>query len=93
MLAPTLRQGDTGIMDNLPAHKVAGIRAAIEAEGACLCLPPPYSPEFNPIENALCKLRALLRKAAASTIPDLWATIANAFPPFTPAEQLLGVTP
>jgi hypothetical protein len=47
MLAPTLDRGDTVIMDNLPAHKVAGVRAAIEAKGARLRLLPPYSPDFN----------------------------------------------
>ena len=73
MLAPTLRRGDTVIMDNLPAHKVAGVRAAIVGKGARLRLLPPYSPDFNPIENAFSKLKALLRKAAARTIPDLWA--------------------
>ena len=86
MLAPTLQQGDTVIMDNLPAHKVAGVRAAIVARGARLCLLPPYSPDFNPIENAFSKLQAMLRKAAARTIPDLWAAIADALPQFTPAE-------
>ena len=86
MLAPTLRRGDTVIMDNLPAHKVAGVRAAIAAKGARLRLLPPYSPDFNPIENAFSKLKALLRKAAARTIPDLWAAIADALPQFTPAE-------
>jgi len=86
MLAPTLRRGDTVIMDNLPAHKVVGVRAAIMAKGARLRLLPPYSPDFNPIENAFSKLKALLRKAAARTIPDLWAAIADALPRFTAAE-------
>ena len=86
VLAPTLKRGDTVIMDNLPAHKVAGVRAAIVAQGAHLRLLPPYSPDFNPIENAFSKLKALLRKAAARTIPDLWTTIADALPQFTQAE-------
>lgn len=86
MLAPTLKQGDTVIMDNLPAHKVAGVRAAIKATGARMRLLPPYSPDFNPIENAFAKLKALLRKASARTVPDLWAAIADALPQFTPAE-------
>jgi hypothetical protein len=51
VLAPTLMPGETVIMDNLPAHKVAGVRAAIEATGARMRLLPPYSPDFNPIEN------------------------------------------
>ncbi len=86
VLAPTLRRGDVVIMDNLPAHTVAGVQAAIEAQGASLRLLPPYSPDFNPIENAFAKLKALLRKAAARTIADLWAAIAQALPRFTPAE-------
>lgn len=71
MLAPILRSGDLVIMDNLPAHKVAGVRAAIEATGAMLRYLPPYSPDFNPIENAFAKLKALLRKAAERTVDGL----------------------
>ena len=51
-------------MDNLGSHKGASVRAAIEAAGAKLLYLPPYSPDFNPIENAFAKLKALLRKAA-----------------------------
>ena len=75
-LAPTLRPGDVVVMDNLKAHKVKGVREAIEARGARLRYLPPYSPDFNPIENAFAKLKALLRKAAARTIDDLWTPIA-----------------
>ena len=71
-LVPELRPGDIVIMDNLPAHKVHGVRQAIEAAGASLRYLPPYSPDFNPIEMAFAKLKALLRAAAARTIPDLW---------------------
>jgi transposase len=67
-------------MDNLPAHKVHGVRQAIEAAGASLRYRPPY----NPIEMAFAKLKALLRAAAARTIPDLWQTIADALRRFTP---------
>ncbi len=63
VLAPTLRPGDMVIMDNLPAHKVAGVRAMIEATGARMRLLPPYSPDFKPIENAFTQLKALLRGA------------------------------
>ena len=59
-LVPTLRPGDIVIMDNLGSHKGAGVRPAIEAVGATLLYLPPYSPEFNPIENAFAKLKALL---------------------------------
>jgi transposase len=67
-LVPTLSEGDIVVMDNLPAHKAAGVRDAIEAAGASLLYLPPYSPDFNPIENAFAKLRALLRAKAERTI-------------------------
>ena len=86
VLAPTLRPGDVVVMDNLPAHKGPHTRAAIEAAGANLLYLPPYSPDFNPIENAFAKLKALLRKAAARTIDDLWNAIRDALPDFTPQE-------
>jgi len=86
VLGPTLSPGDVVIMDNLPAHKTAGVRHAIEATGASLRLLPPYSPDFNPIENAFAKLKALLRKAAARTVTTLEHAIAEAIDAFTPAE-------
>jgi transposase len=86
VLVPTLRSGDIVIMDNLPAHKPLAVREAIEKAGANLCFLPPYSPDFNPIENAFAKLKAMLRKVAARTIDELWAAIADAIPAFTPAE-------
>lgn len=61
VLAPTLSPGDVVVMDNLPAHKAAGVRDAIETTGARLMFLPPYSPDFNPIENAFSKLKALMR--------------------------------
>ncbi len=70
-LAPTLRPGDIVILDNLPAHKVTAARLAIEAVGATLLFLPPYSPDFNPIEQAFAKIKALLRKAAARTVDAL----------------------
>ena len=85
-LIPTLAPGEVVIMDNLPAHKLAGVRTAIEGAGATLLYLPPYSPDFNPIEQAFAKLKALLRKAAARTIPDLWDTIAKGPDSFTPQE-------
>ena len=77
VLVPTLVPGDQVIMDNLPAHKVSGVKQAIEAAGATRLLLPPYSPDFNPIEQAFAKLKALLRKAAARTVDDLWDAIAG----------------
>ena len=86
VLVPTLRPGQIVVMDNLPAHKIAGVRTAIEATGAQLWLLPPYSPDFNPIENAFAKLKAILRKAAARTLPKLWDAISNALDHFTRDE-------
>jgi transposase len=73
-------------MDNLAAHRMAGVRTVIEAAGARLLLLPPYSPDFNPIENAFAKLKAILRKAAARTIPSLWNAIRDALPQFAPEQ-------
>jgi transposase len=70
-LAPTLNRGDIAVMDNLRAHKVAGVKEAIQAIGAKLCYLPKYSPDLNPIEMSFSKLKALLRKAAARTAPTL----------------------
>jgi transposase len=86
MLAPALRPGNVVVMDNLPAHKVAGIRDAIEARGATLLYLPPYSPDFNPIENAFAKLKAHVRKYAARTIDTLEAAAADALRHFKPIE-------
>ena len=84
--APELQPGDVVIMDNLPAHKVAGIREAIEARGAELRYLPPYSPDLNPIEQAFAKLKALLRKAAERTVDGLWTAIGQLLDLFPPAE-------
>jgi transposase len=86
VLAPTLAPGDRVIMDNLPAHKGSEVREAIKATGAALLFLPPYSPDFNPIENAFAKLKALLRKAAQRTIDGLWQAIGELLSTFTPAE-------
>lgn len=86
MLAPALRPGDIVVMDNLPAHKVAGAQEAIEAAGASLLFLPPYSPDFNPIEMAFSKLKAHVRKAAARTVEALDAAVAAALKTFRPHE-------
>jgi transposase len=86
ILVPTLSEGDIVVMDNLPAHKVDGVRELIETVNAHLVYLPPYSPDLNPIEMAFAKLKALLRKAASRTRDTLWDNIANALPAFTPQE-------
>ena len=75
VLAPTLRTGHTVILGNLPAHKPLSIRAAIERTGAEQRYLPKYSPDFNPIELAFSKIKAILEKAAAPTRDDLWDAI------------------
>ena len=92
-LAPTLSLGDIVVMDNLAAHKVAGVREAIAAAGASILYLPPYSPDLNPIEQSLgtprfahAKLKALLRKASARTRETLWTIIGQLLHTFTPAE-------
>jgi transposase len=86
VLVPELREGDIVVMDNLGSHKGAGVRAAIEAAGAKLLYLPPYSPDFNPIENAFSKLKMLLRTAAERTVEGLWNAIACCLDRFTPRE-------
>jgi len=86
VLVPTLDPGDIVVMDNLPAHKGAPVRTMIEACGASLLLLPPYSPDFNPIENAYAKFKSNLRKAAARTVETLETAIADALRTFAPDE-------
>jgi transposase len=85
-LVPLLRPGDIVVLDNLSSHKIAGVREAIEAAGAVLRYLPPYSPDFNPIEQLFAKLKTLLRKAAARTVETLWNAIGNLLAAFSPAE-------
>lgn len=85
-LAPTLAPGDVVIMDNLPAHKISGVRKVIAAAGARLLLLPPYSPDLNPIEQLFAKLKALLRKAAERSVDALWTRIGQILNQITPAE-------
>ena len=86
VLAPTLMPGDVVVMDNLPAHHAAGVREVIERAGARLLYLPPYSPDFNPIEKAFAKLKALLRAKAERTIAALWDTVGALIHLFTPDE-------
>ena len=73
-------------MDNLPCHKVAGVRETIESVGAKLVYLPPYSPDLNPIEQAFAKLKALLRKAATRSLEALWSAVGELLRRFSPDE-------
>ena len=86
VLGPALRPGDVVVMDNLPAHKVAGVREAVEARGACVLYLPPYSPDLSPIERMWSKVKKLLRDAAARTQQALEAAIATALDAVTAAD-------
>ena len=86
VLVPELRPGDVVIMDNLGSHKGVGVKTSIEAVGASLLYLPPYSSDFNPIENAFSKLKALLRRAAERTLDGLWTAIGHLISTFTAAE-------
>lgn len=85
-LVPTLKPGDMVIMDNLSSHKGEKVRELIKSAGADLVFLPPYSPDFNPIEKAFAKLKALLRKAAERTVDALWNTIGHIVSLFSPHE-------
>ena len=78
VLGPTLTSDDVVVMDNLPAHKVAGIAAAIQRRGAELVYLPPYSPDLSPIENCWSKVKTYLRKAQARSQEDLESALAQA---------------
>jgi transposase len=86
VLVRELRPNDIVVMDNLGSHKVAGVREAIEAVGAKLRYLPPYSPDFNPIEQVFAKFKAGLRKTAARTVDTLWSAIGSLLDQFQPAE-------
>lgn len=86
VLLPTLAPGDIVIMDNLPAHKAEGVRHAIEGTGCRLLYLPPYSPDFNPIEKAFAKLKAVLRAKAERTVEGLWNTVGHIVTQFEPQE-------
>ena len=78
VLAPRLRAGQIVLMDNLSVHKGGWVRDLIEDKGCQLWLLPPYSPDFNPIEEAFSKVKNLIRKAKARTLEALFAVTARA---------------
>jgi transposase len=78
-LVPTLQRQDVVILDNLATHKVAGVREAIERAGARLLYLPPYSPDFNPIENLWSKVKQILRRLAPRDADELLQAAGSAF--------------
>jgi transposase len=88
ILLPTLEPGDIVTMDNLAAHKVAGVRQAIESAGAERRYLPPYSPDLDPIEPAFAKVKNRLRKMGERTVHGLWNAVGVAIDDFSTAECL-----
>jgi transposase len=86
VLVPTLRPGDVVVLDNLAMHKQAAVRSAIEHVGAQLRFLPPYSPDFNPIEQAFAKLKAFMRTTRPRTFEHVCVLMATALGLFTPTE-------
>jgi transposase len=86
VLVPTLQPGDVVVLDNLAVHKQPEVRLAIEAASAQIRFLPPYSPDFNPIEQAFAKLKAFLRAARPRTFEHVLALVAAALDLFTPEE-------
>ncbi len=86
VLVPRLQPGDVVVLDNLAVHKPPEVRAAIEAAGAQLRFLPPYSPDFNPIEQAFAKLKAFLRATRPRTFDEVTMLVGLALELFAPAE-------
>ncbi len=85
-VVPTLQPGDILFMDNLSAHKVTGLEELIRSHGAYLIYLPPYSADFNPIELAWSKVKTILRRLKARTLPDLIDALQQALLAITPHD-------
>jgi transposase len=85
-LVPTLKRNDIVMADNFAAHKVSGVREAIEKAGATLRFLPKYSPDLNPIEMPYSKFKEFLRKAAERTVPGLYRAIRSFLPQLSARE-------
>ena len=85
-LVPVLRKGRVLVLDNLAAHNDRRVDEMIEAAGCRVLRLPPYSPDFNPIENAISKVKTVLRKLAKRTVPGLLQGIAEALPTVSLAD-------
>ena len=86
VLCPKLGPKHCVVMDNLAAHKVAGVRQLIEATGARLLYLPPYSPDFNPIEKCWAQIKQYLRAAKARSVSALEQALNSALATLTPDQ-------
>lgn len=91
-LVPTLKPGQVVVMDNLSAHKSPRVDRAIEAVGARVLRLPPYSPDFNPIEMAISKMKSLLRKLGRRSLDGLEVAIGQATKAITPDDARAFIT-
>ena len=87
-LVPALRPGQVVVMDNLAPHKMPGVARLVGSAGARVLLLPPYSPDFNPIEQAFSKVKSYLRKLARRTVPGLFDGIGEALSTVTPDDAV-----
>lgn len=87
-LVPVLRRGQVLVPDNLAAHNDRRVDERLKAAGCSVMRLPPYSPDYNPIENAISKVKTVLRKMAKREIPALYAAIDDALKTVTPADAL-----
>jgi transposase len=85
-LAPNLRPGHVVVLDNLSAHKAPRVAELVEATGARVAFLPPYSPDYNPIEQAFSKVKAVLRKLAAREVDALFDAVGAALKAVTAAD-------
>ena len=85
-LIPVLEPGSIVVLDNLGSHKGSRVRKLLRAAGIKLFFLPPYSPDLNPIEQVIAKLKHLLRKAAERTKEAVWRRIGALLDQFTPQE-------
>lgn len=85
-LVPRLKPGQLVVLDNLPAHKSSKVDVLIESAGARVLRLPPYSPDFNPIEMAISKIKSVLRKLARRTVDALLSAIGEAIDAVTAAD-------
>src|SRR5262249_32200156 len=88
VLAPQLHEGDVVIWDNIKPHQAAGAAAAVERSGARLVPLPPYSPEYNPIEELFSKVKGIVRRAEARAEDELYAAMVEAMRRVTPKDIL-----